>query len=138
MREQYCQRFSIKSVWGHDEWNNKLRSRIKMGEYSVQTTEDEKHQRINELKMTIKYDKVNFNDMQHTKMILAIPSRSYDERDDWRNKENGQNKKQCGKQITNRYLWDYFFHRAKVADLNYMDLAVFRKDDRYLSSDEDW
>lgn len=124
-RLQYCQRFSIKSDWGHSQWNEHLRL-LSMSDYLPSS---EKEERMKHISNEVLFNKVCLNALDESPMSLetglhyrARAQSSDDDWDDWNDYDDQHDEKKFDKVMINKYLFDNYFKRSKLENISYIGL----------------
>lgn len=140
----FCQRFSITSDYGHEKWNEHLRSIIKRYEQKTILYEKIKQERRMERLNRVFYDTVYSYQIKECPMTLFCAD-DYDSNkininssnDTWNDDLFLKNENQLDKVTLNHYLFQYYFKRGNLSDLNYLNLIESkRKVNKNI--DEEW
>lgn len=149
-RIQFCQRFSIKSDYNHEKWHQKLRSDIYTQSFSNANQEASSKQMflqkvlhdpitdsIDSLNQSMAYLSLHPSDkcMQNLQKNNVIDD--WNDYDSITNQNVNVNVNQCDKLRKNRFLFDFYFDKSKIADASVKPLNLIEFS-REKKEDDDW
>lgn len=128
-RIEFCQRFSISTDYGHAKWNKHLRSIINRHEQQLILHEQIKKERRLQRLDHIFEDSVNSKEIKECAMTLFYADNyEINKKEGWQIDENWsdssilKNENQFDKLIFNYYLFQNYFKRSNLSEMNYLNL----------------
>lgn len=140
MRLRFCERFSIKSDYGHEKWNEKLRGYIYAENFEKTVRESKKEvflHNITHATITNSIDSLS----RSLAYLTLEPGNKYVQKsksekknnidNDWSDSDDSTSNetKQCDKSRKNLFLFNHYFNRSKLNDSSVapLNLSTFQR-----------
>lgn len=143
-RIEFCQRFSISTDYGHAKWNEHLRNIINRHEQQMILYEEIKRERHLQRLNHVLEDAVCSNQIKECTMTLFHADHyesnkkrvgGYD--DDWSDSLILKNENQLDKLTLKHYLFQNYFKRSSLSEMNYLNLFETERKIKQ-NVDDDW